>query len=563
MNTSKQNILHLSKLCVLHGIEDVVISPGSRNAPLMQAFLNEEKLHCVSVIDERSAAFVALGMAQKSGKAVAVCCTSGSAVLNFAPAIAEAFYQKIPLIIITADRPNEWIDQGENQSINQYNIYQNYIRKSVELPVNPVSEEDLWFSNRLVSEAINCAQGLNPGPVHINVPLREPLYEMQENPEVNPKIIRQYNAEPKLASSQIAEFQQEINRAQKIWIIAGMNAPSSELSAVLEKLLDDKRCILLTESISNLKLQHAAVIENIDAPIEVIKKNNLTHLLPDLVISFGNGMVSKKLKFLLREQKMLEHWHLSASAEHIDTFRNLSKVICATPQAFFSQLIFNQQKSPFQAEWCELNKQCNLFFEKYLQKIKFSDFHVFQFIHQQLNAAFELQLGNSTPIRYANLFSWKERKNAIFCNRGVSGIDGCLSTAIGSQIKSQQPTLCILGDLSFMYDSNALHITENHETKVIVLNNSGGNIFKIIPGPDKIKNFENFMLANHPYHFKGMVNDFAWQYYFCSSANDLKNIWQNFIEDKNKAVLEIKTEAELSAKLLTDYFKSITQITIT
>lgn len=180
MNTDKIHIQHLAGICAIKGIEYAVISPGSRCAPLTIAFNRQKEIECISIIDERSAAFVALGIAQQTEKPVALICTSGSAILNYAPALAEAYYQKIPLLVLSADRPNEWIDQGENQSIQQFEVYKNYIKKSFQLPLQVNNDKDLWYSDRIVSEAINTCMYPDFGPVHINIPLREPLYELTD-----------------------------------------------------------------------------------------------------------------------------------------------------------------------------------------------------------------------------------------------------------------------------------------------------------------------------------------------------------------------------------------------
>ena len=165
-------------------------SPGSRCAPLTIAFNRLDGISCTSIIDERSAGFIALGLAQQTNKPVVLICTSGSAMLNYAPALAEAYYQKIPLLVLSADRPNEWIDQGENQSINQFEVYKNFIKKSYQLPVQIHTEEDLWYSSRIVSEALNTCIYPDFGPVHINIPLREPLYNLSDTVVQAPKIIR-------------------------------------------------------------------------------------------------------------------------------------------------------------------------------------------------------------------------------------------------------------------------------------------------------------------------------------------------------------------------------------
>ena len=249
MNTAKKGIRHLAKLCALKGIRHAVISPGSRNAPIITAFLNEPQIICHSVVDERSAAFIALGIAIRTQQTTALICTSGSAVLNYSPAIAEAFYQKVPLLILSADRPNEWIDQGENQSIHQNNIFSNYIRKSFELPVETADPKDLWYADRLINEAINSCLFPEPAPVHLNIPLREPLYEVLElAPVESPKVIEIFHGNPEPDFSGIHLQLKSVER--KMLILGAMN-PDDEVRVSLKIL--NKQLLLHYLKLANLK----------------------------------------------------------------------------------------------------------------------------------------------------------------------------------------------------------------------------------------------------------------------------------------------------------------------
>lgn len=564
MNTNKTGIRNLAEICEKQGIGYAVISPGSRNAPLTAAFLAQKKIDCISIVDERSAAFFALGIAQQINAPVALICTSGSAVLNYAPAIAEAFYQKIPLLVLTADRPNEWIDQGENQSIHQYRIYQNYIKKSFELPVEPATEKDIWYSDRVISEAINTARFPEPGPVHINIPLREPLYDLNDAPNpFPPKIIETVTYQPTLDEASLARLIHKWRSATKKMIICGSESRDLQLTNVLQELSQDPSIIILSESNSNIKIKDQ--IACIDRPIEVITKRQLEAFQPEIILTFGGGVVSKKIKFLYRSKNNIEHWHLTFSNEHWDTFQNLTYVINEHPKRFLASLV-NHEEQPhtdFKSQWLKLDEELSLYHQRYLSTLNFCDFTTFAHLLQTFPKGANVHYGNSTPIRYANLFDTKsiQHEVQINANRGVSGIDGVTSTAAGAAyVNKDRVTICITGDLAFFYDSNALwnhYIKSNF--KIIVINNGGGNIFRIIPGPDKMDQFEQFTETKHTASIELLSKTFGIAYYFCDSIESLEKVIPAFYEfDQTAAVLEIKTDALYSADALKNYFTYIT-----
>ena len=558
VNTNKKHIQHLAAICQAKGVEYAVISPGSRCAPLIIAFNRTEGINCLSIIDERSAAFVALGIAQQTKQVVALICTSGSAMLNYAPALAEAYYQKIPLLVLSADRPNEWIDQGENQSINQNEVYRNYIKKSYQLPVQVVSDKDLWYCDRLVAEALNTCLYPDFGPVHVNIPLREPLYELEEFTTRTLKNIDFPKPVYSLDGAAIKGLAREWSNYQKIMIVVGgFKEKDTGLQQVLQRLSEHDNVVVLKESISNVYGEY--FVDQIDANIEVIQALKSLKYVPDLVITIGAGVVSKKLKFWLRKQTGVNHWHITRSFEHWDIFQGLSKVIQHDAESFFEfMLSFNQrQQSAYREDWRSLNKQTRNLLAIFLSRTPYTDFKVYDYLINQLPEESLLQLGNSTPVRYANLIHIPEYKGvAINSNRGVSGIDGVLSTAVGASIaKREKQCICISGDVGALYDSNALmnkYLQSNF--KLIIVNNQGGNIFKIIPGPDKLEELEEFFTTKHNYHFEHLAKMYGCNYYRSTNEEELKSTFKAFITDEEEsAILEIITPGEESAAILREY----------
>lgn len=559
MNTDKKHIQHLAAICRQKGVEYAIISPGSRCAPLIIAFNRMKGISCLSIIDERSAGFVALGIAQQTKKVVALICTSGSAILNYAPALAEAFYQKIPLLVLSADRPNEWIDQGENQSINQNEVYRNYIKKSYQLPLQINTDKDLWYSDRIISEALNTCLHPDFGPVHINIPLREPLYNLVEDDFPKPKIIEFEKPNFSLSATAFESLGAFWKKQAKILIVVGSHKERSiALEEKLQLLSNQENILILKESISNIYGTH--FIDQIDANVELIAAHQLENFTPDLVLTLGGGVVSKKLKFWLRSLPKVSHWHLTNSFEHWDIFQALSKVIQVDPILFFEKLLEESfdGTSSYRSDWHQLNERTTEALKHYLSKQTFTDFSLFDFLLKELPEDSLVQLGNSTPVRYANLLHVEADQNLqINSNRGVSGIDGVLSTAAGASIaKSNQLCFCITGDVAALYDSNALmnkHLGANF--KLIIINNGGGNIFKIIPGPSKLDELETFFETKHDIHFEHLAAMYQFEYFQVSAFNELESQFNKFVGETAKpAVLEINTDGEASADALRNYF---------
>jgi len=553
MTSDKKNISLLTKLFVQKGLSDIIISPGSRNAPIIIAFTNKSGIRALSIVDERSAAFFALGMAQQLGRAVAIACTSGSAALNYAPAISEAYYQKIPLLVLTADRPPELIDRGYGQTIRQRNVYENYIKASFELPVDIEDEISFKKAEKIINEAINLTQYPEPGPVHINIPFREPLYGTSE--EMIDAEVFGYEKEQVDLKPIISELSNSWNNSDKVLIIAGQQQKDDELHELLSNIVDDKKVTLLSETTSNLNSEK--FIDCIDNVISTIDADEAAAFKPDLLITFGGQVVSKMIKKFLCDNPPDEHWHISPSGEEIDTYFRLKQVIPVEPKVLFNELLIRlPEKQPdYLNIW--LNKKSQVVSRKkeYLNKIAYSDLKVFDFILSNLPGGINLHLGNSTPVRYSQLFGSDERFN-YFSNRGVSGIDGQISTAAGSAYVSNNLNVLITGDLGFFYDSNGLmnnYLESN--LKIIVINNSGGGIFRFIEGPSSTEQLEKFFEARHSWKAEKIAEAFDVKYYKAENIKQLNSVFTDFINDKKgPSILEIFTPPEENAEILKEYF---------
>lgn len=575
----------ITQLLKAKNIQHIVISPGSRNAPLTIGFSNDSFFNCYSIVDERCAGFFALGIAQKIKKPVAVLCTSGSALLNYYPAISEAYYSDIPLIVLSADRPKHLIGIGDGQTINQKNVFENHILYSAnlkldikdennvpdheELPIFKSLEDKLErflglqkdiqsFNETEINLAVNNAV-VKKGPVHINVPFEEPLYETTDYLSVKPKVIETPIKEKQLDSYTIQECLASWNRASKKMILVGAESPDEIEQQWLNELAEDDSVIILTETTSNL--HHPDVFPCIDQLIEPLSEEEINQIQPDILLTIGGMIVSKKLKALLRKHPPKSHWHVDEKFAP-DTFFCLDEHIESPPNQFFSTFIpkiTHYVKSDYKDVWLAVR---NLRFEthkKYVEKIPYSDFKVFDAVLKALPDNIILQVGNSSAIRYTQLFKLNPTIE-VYCNRGTSGIDGSTSTAVGFAAVSEKPVTFITGDLSFFYDSNGLwndYIPNNF--RIIVINNQGGGIFRILPGNKDTESFDKYFETTHNLSAKHLCAMYGFDYYTTDNEQKLKKRLQSFFEPSIKPkLLEIFTPRLINDRVLLEYFEYLT-----
>ncbi|NNL91038.1 MAG: 2-succinyl-5-enolpyruvyl-6-hydroxy-3-cyclohexene-1-carboxylic-acid synthase, partial [Saprospiraceae bacterium] len=520
MTSDKTSIARLVEIAWQKGITDVVFSPGSRNAPIIIAFVESEKFNCICIPDERVAAFYAMGISLKTQRPTIICCTSGSAALNYAPAICEAFYQYIPLLIITADRPIEWIDQGIGQSIRQNNIYNNYVKGAFQYIQDARGDDDIWYNDRILNEAINLSLKHNLGPVHLNIPFREPLYGTTEELPTDVKIIKAYDHRASLSGESWNELSDIWRASERKIVLLGLSHPSEALTKVLNILVKDKSIILLTENCSNVYVEEG--IQCIDRVITTFE--NPEEFKADLVLTIGGPVISKKIKKFFQTHKAKYHWDLR-SEKGLDTFQTLTHKIDAEPIYFLDKLVAlnSLNNIKFQDLWLVRNEKLKALQSDFMNKVAFSDLKVFDIVMNHLPNDCILHLSNSAIVRYAQLFDQKPDVK-YFSNRGVSGIDGSTSTALGYATKSDKQNILISGDMSFFYDSNAFwnhHLPENF--KIVLINNSGGGIFRIIPGPSQTKQLDQYFEASHETNAESFAKMYDMKYQSAASVEELND----------------------------------------
>ena len=547
-----QSIANISEICALKGVTRAVLSPGSRCAPLTLAFVRNPKIQPYTISDERSAAFVALGMAQQTQKPVVLICTSGSAAYNYAPAIAEAYFRQVPLLVLTADRPPEWIDQWDGQTIRQAGIYGNHIKKSYQLPVSFSHADEEWHAERIVSEAINCAVSDAPGPVHINVPLREPFYPEKDVPYVfsdRIKIIEERLATPHLSEGEWQQLMEEGLQHDKVLIVGGQSANDPAVDNALDAVLQKHHYVVVGDAISNL--EGKLVVANHDIFLGCNDSQRKEALRPELLITFGQSLISKNLKLFLRTYKPKAHWHIAPHGEVGDTFQSLTKIIRTTPQEFFEGMQHWREKEKFQLQrednfsniWHIENKRAGQFMQSFFEEQVFGEFEAAHTVLKRLPPASDLHLANSMAVRYANFFGQLSAGVHVFANRGTSGIDGSNSTAVGTALASGRLTTLITGDMAFFYDRNAFwHNYPMPNLRVVVLNNNGGGIFRLINGPSQQPELEEYFETRQLLTAKNTANDFGFAYTCATDRDSLEESLKTFFEKSEQPkLLEIMT----------------------
>ena len=485
MYSDKDHVNILTALLVAHGIRHAVVCPGSRNAPIVHNLTTCPDIACYPVTDERSAGFYALGMSQALKQPVVVCVTSGTALLNLAPAVAEAWYQHRPLVVISADRPSQWIDQLDGQTLPQPDALGRFVKRAVSLP-EPRNDEERWYCNRLVNEALI----VRDAPVHINVPITEPLFGFS-----------------------VAELPVE----RKIeWLPADISPTT--LSHVTRMFLQAKRPMLVAGQPMN---------PNLDEAVSLVEDRE--DYVPDFVLYIGGSIVSKRVKRFLRKAR--ETWVVNETGEVTDTFMNLTHVVQGDGEAVADHIRFMMvmEPHPFVQQWDALLASVHHQAEAY--EPTYSQMAAVKYFERQVGDAV-IHYANSSAIRLANIFA----QRTVWCNRGVNGIEGSLSTAAGFSVVSSERVFCVIGDLSFFYDQNALwNQNLGGRFRILLLNNGKGGIFNMLPGLEQSPARDQYVSAAHHTTAAGVCQ-----------ANDIVYL-----------LLEVFTTAADDEHALKDYYQTL------
>lgn len=508
MYSNKQNVNILTALLLKHGVRHAVLCPGNRNAPIVHNLNECGKMKCYAVTDERSAGFFALGIRQATGEKVAVCVTSGSALLNLAPAVAEASLQNQGIIVVSADRPSQWIGQLDGQTLNQPDALAPFVAKHVTLD-EPHDDETRWMCNRLANEALAAASRADKPSVHINVRISEPLFEFNVEQLPDERLIRTIvpQVDMKILESTLW---QSLSHSRRPMFAIGQMAPSAELDNAIGIL--SRFFVVICEPLSTNRAN------SFDDALALIEETQAvpTPYLPDFILHTGGNMVSKRLRHFLRQAKDAECWRVDESEEITDTFMHVSTHLQADPVALLAALArtvsayteetlehFETSTEDFHRLWTkEINKDIS---HNLLEpQLQYSPSSAVAYFEEQLidmDYDYHVHYANSTAVRLACRFA----EHYVWCNRGVNGIEGSVSTAVGFAAATDDMVFCVVGDLSFFYDQNALwNQNLGGNLRIVLLNNHRGDIFNNFKDARQSAAFDKYILATHNTEARGI-----------------------------------------------------------
>lgn len=548
MYSDKTNVQILLALLKAHGIRHVVLCPGSRNVPIVYSMAGDSDFCTYQMTDERSAAFYALGLILSHQQPVAVCCTSGSALLNMHPAVSEAYYRKLPLLVISADRPRQWIGQMDGQTVPQPGALGSLVRFCADLPEVKDAQDHL-YCNRLVNEALLKLTFTPSGPVHINIPLDEPLFAFNTPVLPTERVIRMHQALDLSLCHMLAQ-------AERVLLVVGQ----CEYAQHEPKAADALAVYpwpLLTEHLSNLSVQ---AVRAFDRVLYAVDKTYREQLVPDVLITMGGHIISKRLKELLRANPPRHHIHISPHGACIDLYGALTDVVALAPEAFAAQckaqlvpMQLNPEQRHYAARWMALAQSLAT------PQFPFSEMSAIGALMKQLPHDAVLHIANSSVIRYAELFDVPSGV-VVHANRGVNGIEGSLSVAVGAAAHSAQCHFLAIGDLSFFYDMNALWAeTLGANLRILLLNNGGGEIFNALPGLDTSGRAGHFIMGRHAAHAAGWAQSRGCDYYAVRKAADLAPAIAQLVDPlaQKPVLVEVFTDKDQDVALLKDYYHQL------
>ena len=556
---------------VLAGVKYVCISPGSRNTPLTLAFANNKKIQSYILVDERSCAFFALGLAKASNSPVALVCTSGTATAEFYPAIIEAYQQRIPLIVCTADRPPELLEVGANQTINQNNLYKNHIRWFIDLGLPEPTIRRLKHIKSTAKRAVYESFIRSKGPVHLNFPFRKPFEPEFHTDEIEKDIInfakgngdtKKKFVEPEKAKNVKEErwFKQigsQILNIENGLIIAGPENYNSHFPKNVTKLAARLGYPILADGCSNIRFgkhDKKLIISNFDAFLR--SESFAKKIKPDFILHFGRTITSKALDEFLEScnapRYMINDYGdwFDPSNRSLAVYNCKPFVFCELMNEFLVRNNFQRQ----QTGW--LNTFLNA--DEITQKTKIqvidkpttlNEPAIMSEVLNLLPDDSQVMISNSMPVRDFDYFaSNSEKRLTIFNNRGASGIDGITSTALGIKAGNNKTTVLITGDLAFYYDVNGMLAASKYNLPltIVLVNNNGGGIFEILPISNYGKVFKDYFITPHNLDFSHFVKAYNGNYKKVKTRSEFRTSLKASFKKKNFTLIEVPTNAAKS-----------------
>ena len=553
MYTDKKNILLLAALLQAHGVRKAVLCPGSRNIPIVKTLASMPGFTCYPAADERGAGYFALGLALHGGSPVAVCCTSGTALLNLHPAVAEAFYQQVPLVILSADRPAAWLGQMDGQAVPQPGVFGPLVKMSANLP-EIRTEEDEWHCNRLVNEALleTCHHG--KGPVHINIPVSEPLFQFTAAALPEARAIARYQG-LSMYGKDYQPLISRLNQCQRRMAVVGQMNLIYLFNKRDSKLLY-KHFAWFTEHTANQTVPGMPV-RAIDPLLASMDDEAQERMKPGLLVTYGGHVISGRLKQFLRKHPPAEHWHISPDGRIADTYGRLTAVIEMDPFEFLERIapLIDAPTPEYPRQWEALAKALPA------PAFPYSQMKAIGEVLKRLPAPCALHLGNGSTVRYAQLFPLPPGVE-VLSNRGTNGIDGSLSTAIGYAAASDKLNFVCIGDLSFFYGMNALWPAANcgANLRILLLNNGGGEIFHALRGIDETGAAARYITGAHHATAQSWAEACGFEYLPVHVGRGLEEAIGRFTQPsitRQPLLMEVFTDSDADVRHLREYYRSL------
>ncbi|MGC8596191.1 MAG: 2-succinyl-5-enolpyruvyl-6-hydroxy-3-cyclohexene-1-carboxylic-acid synthase [Candidatus Kryptoniota bacterium] len=563
-----------------NGVKYACLSPGSRNTPLTIAFASNRKIKTYVHIDERSSGFFALGLAKATRSPVAIVCTSGTATAELYPAIVEAYQRRVPLIVCTADRPPELHGVGANQTINQYNMYKNHILEFFDAGVPRISFRSLFYLKKIAATAVYSSSVKSSGPVHINFPFRKPFEPDAITDEVDNGLFEKIIETEKVIvpakkpfpqnklNGDIEKIARLISTVEKGLIVVGPNDVDKTFTREIVLLSRQIGYPILADGASQLRFgphNKSLIISNHDAIFR--SKEFIDAHQPELILQFGRTITSKGLETFF-DHSDATRFLINKYGDWFDPSRGAIKAIASEPAIFCSQILQNlkmQKMRPRSGKWIEdfmnAEKIANEIRKKTIEASSFPDEpRVIAEVLASLPSRSRIMLSNSMPIRDFDYFAANnDVEITVFDNRGASGIDGIISTALGIASDRRYPTVLITGDLAFYHDSNGLLAAKKYRIPLIIvlINNNGGGIFEILPISNHRKYFKDYFLTPHNLDFAKVVNTYDGLYTLVRSWSHLRKSLKSSFKKNTFSVLEIKTNPKQSLRVRRRYWQLV------
>jgi len=551
------------------GVHQVVISPGSRSTPIALLLAEHPDIEVFVHVDERSAAFFALGMAKGQQKPVAILCTSGSAAANYFPAIVEAYYGRVPLIVLTADRPHELRDIGAAQTINQVNLYGHHVKWFMDMPLPELTSDMIKFTRTVCARAVQTACSRPFGPIHLNFPLREPLIPDLDDPykfdhAEKPPVIAQ--------QGQLSVPDEFINILSSrlpqngVFICGPMDEYHEEFKHSIVALAKTLNYPILADPLSQLRSglhNKEMIINHYDAFLkdEEIRK----FLKPELIIRFGAIPVSKSIMFYLKENESVSQMVIDSGQGWRDPVGSAEQFIYCD-ETYFCQKLLNevigQEKKNYEwfQKWQSINEITDVTLKENLPH-SINEVSVVSYLQSAITDEANIVIGNSMPIRDIDTaFLVSNKKWTLFGNRGVNGIDGVISTALGISTNSK-PTYLLIGDLSFYHDMNGLLAAKRYglNLTIILINNNGGGIFSMLPQAKYDRHFELLFGTPIDLNFQSVAKLYGANYFEVKSASELCSVLNQLKNQKRLNIIEVQTNRMENASIRQEYWKKVSR----